>query len=232
VLAAQVKIVQREIAPDVTGIHRSLFSLFDVSPGAELCHWEAVPDQAQSRELLLRVLHTGRGSALVAAKALITHPDRMGTADAVEPVFDELPYESALVAVWAYLNLVGDDREKAEADRLGRSENEYVREAIATMVTSLEDGRPSQLAVRMVYDTCRQVRLAAIEQFKKHSATESSPELVELLHSIAQSEDSAFVCRRCGTQNVASSDSCSSCHIVTNRPSAEAAKLLKTIQPN
>jgi hypothetical protein len=70
VLAAQAIIVQREMASDATNGYRALFSLFDVAQRADLTHWGDIADPNEGRELLLRVLHTGRGSAVVAATAL------------------------------------------------------------------------------------------------------------------------------------------------------------------
>jgi hypothetical protein len=229
VLAAQALIVLRDMASGGSVAHRAFFSLFDVAESADLTHWEAIPDSNDGRDLLIRVLHTREGSAIVAAAALSSHPDQPTTAASIEAVLDDLPDESVTPAVWAYLRLVGSTAH-AEAERFAGSDNHNVREAIAKLVTLAEHGKPSALAARLSRDPCRQVRLAAIERLKKDSEKEASAELLELLRSITVSVDYPFVCAHCGTQNEASRDSCSSCHVVTNRPSIEAAELLKTLQ--
>jgi hypothetical protein len=106
-----------------------------------------------------------------------------------------------------------------ETDRLSRSNNENVREAIARVVTLAEDGRPTAVATRLAIDGCRQVRLAVIKKLKEEVPSRLGPELQALLEAIRVSDDPPFVCKRCGTENPASNDSCSSCHVVTSRPS-------------
>jgi hypothetical protein len=228
VLAAEATIVQREIASDPLGRYKPFFSLFDVSPRADLKHWEAVHDAVAARDVLLKVLHTQRGSALVAAIALAEHSDKAETARQIEQAFDELPYESVTPAVWAVVSLLGEA--DSEVGRLSRSNNENVREAIAEIVTLSEAGRPTDVAIRLASDPCRQVRLAVIEKLGKEVADRPTPELQTLLEAIRLSTDPPFECRRCGAANPASSDSCASCHVVTRRPSAEATALLERYQ--
>jgi len=224
VLAAEASIVQREIASDPLGRYKAFFSLFAVSARADLTHWDAVQNTDEARDVLLKVLHTQRGSALVAAMALANHPDRTRTARAIEHTFDELLDESVMPAVWAVLSLLGDAADDAE--RLSRSTNENVREAIARVMTLSEAGCPTNVATRLARDRCRQVRLAVIEKLKKEVPSRPGPELQALLEAIRASDDPPFVCKRCGTENPASNNSCSSCHVVTSRPSVEATELL------
>jgi hypothetical protein len=228
VLAAEANIVQREVASDSLGSYKAFFSLFGVSPGTDLKHWDRVPDAGAARDVLLRVLHTQRGSAVVAAVALAEHPDRRETAKMIEQRFHDLPYESVVPAVWAVVSLLGEA--ESEIGRLSRSNNENVRQAIAEIVTLAEAGRPSDVATQLASDPCRQVRLAVVEKLGKEVPDRPTPELLRLLEATTHSTDPPFECRRCGTANPASSDSCSSCHVVTRRPSAEATQLLERYQ--
>lgn len=224
VLASQAAIVKRELVTDPDGPYQAFFSLFAVAPEAELTHWDRISDVEDARAVLIRVLRTPYGSAVVAASALVSHPDRERTAALIESVLEELPHRSVTAATWANLTLV--DEEDQAVDRLARSDSAGVREAIARLVRMTDVGRPTPLARRLASDPVRQVRLAVLEELKE-ATDDASPELEKLLESMASADDTAFDCHWCGKRNPATTDSCVSCHIVIGRPSAEAARLLE-----
>ena len=126
VVAKQAAVVRREAAVDPGGGHSPFGHLFAFATEADLNQWDKVSDVDGARSFLLRILHSGRGSALVAARALAEHPDAEGTAEAIRSTWDTLPRESVVFAVWAYLKLMGDD--PGEVVSLAHSRNENVRQ--------------------------------------------------------------------------------------------------------
>lgn len=228
VLAAEARVVQREMALEEKHSHAPFYSLFDGAEGVELRHWERVPSPGEGRELALRLLHAPFGLAIVAAQALATHPAEDETAAAISGVLSNLPREAKRPAVWAYLHLIRDVG--AAAIHLATSKDEAVREAVATLIPLAPDGRPTSLGRRLAMDSGRTVRLAVLEQFEKAYGS-PTPELVTLLEEMAASEDTGFTCHSCGTWNESARDSCSSCSVVTWKPSEEARELLDRLRP-
>ena len=228
VVARQAAIVRREAAVDPGGRRSPFGHLFAFASKADLNQWDKVSDVEGARSLLLRILHSGRGSVLVAAWALAEHPDEEGTAEAIRSTWDTLPRESVVSAVWVYLKLVGDDA--GEVVSLAHSQNENVRQAVATIDTLVEAGRPTSISVRLANDPVRQVRLAAIRQLEKMRGNSVSPEILSLLEDIRSSDDMAFTCHHCGTSCEAHQDSCLSCHTITQRPSVAAGESIKNLR--
>ena len=228
VVAKQAAVVRREAAVDPGGGHSPFGHLFAFATEADLNQWDKVSDVDGARSFLLRILHSGRGSALVAARALAEHPDAEGTAEAIRSTWDTLPRESVVFAVWAYLKLMGDD--PGEVVSLAHSRNENVRQAVATIDTSVEAGRPTRVSLHLANDPVRQVRLAAIKQLEKMSGNPVSPEILSLPEDIRSSDDMPFKCHHCGTSCEAHHDSCPSCHIITQRPSVAAGESLKNLR--
>jgi hypothetical protein len=226
VLAAQALAVQTEIAEDPIGSHSAFFSLFDLAEARDLTQWLNVSDTDAARKLLLSVLHAPSGAARVAATALATHPDPGGTAPMIGAVLTQIPRRSVIWATWAYLTLTNGNDD--EIDRLAHSTSGSIREAIARLIPYTQDGHPTELARHFAADPVRQVRLAIIDRVKADAET-STLETVAFLEGIVQSPDPAFVCHHCGAQNTDLDDSCESCHIVTGRPSKEAARAIEIL---
>lgn len=224
-LGAQAKLMLQEIAGGSGRGNAAFFSLFQGAGAAELSRWTQVSDPIEARALLLRILHAPRPSAVVAAKALATHPDGDDTAQLIEKEFSKLPRESVLPAIWAHLSLVSEPDKRALL--LARSQFSSIREAVARSVTIIDKGKRNELAELFAHDPNRQVRLAAVGCAK---ADQPSAELVAFLESIAQDVDPPFTCYHCGTENPSANDSCSSCHVVTPRPSREAASLIESLR--
>ena len=225
VVAKQAAIVEREAAFDPQNTYSPFYDLSAVGHRANLNQWDRVTDVEGSRALLLRILHSRSGSALVAAQALAEHPDRGGTADIIGDTLCTLPRESVRPAVWAYLNLVSDLTGGTAA--LARWDNENVREAVASLDTLVEEGRPTSVGIHLAKDPVRQVQLAAITQFKSAASRQPTPELFSLLEEIESSQNTSFICYHCGTLCAAHHDSCPSCHVVTQRPSVAAGEILE-----
>ncbi len=225
VLATQARLMQDEIAGDQGGTNAAFFSLFDLEPPADLKSWSRIADPVAARSLLLKVLNGPTASAFVAAKALATHPAAQRTAQLIEEALPFLCRESVLRATWALLSLVTEP--ETTALTLAKSPQAGIREAVARIVPTTDKGRRNALAELFAHDPNRHVRLAAVERARQ---SEPSQELFAFLDSIAQAPDPAFACHRCGTENSALSDSCSSCRIVTNRPSKEAADLVESLR--
>ena len=129
--------------------------------------------------------------------ALAEHPNAEGTAKAIRSTWDTLPRESVEFAVWVYLKLVGDDA--GEVVSLAHSRNENVRQAVATIDTLVEAGRPTIVGVHLANDPVRQVRLATIKQLEKMGENPVSPEILSLLEDIRSSDDMPFTCHHCET---------------------------------
>ena len=66
---------------------------------------------------------------MVAARVLAGYPDAEGAAEEIRRTWDTLPWESVVFAVWSYLQLTGEEKERIAS--LARSDNEHVREAVA-----------------------------------------------------------------------------------------------------
>lgn len=224
VLASQAAIVRDDLARDQDERLTAFFSLFEGAEPAELKHWEAVDDIA-GRDLAVTLLAGGWALARVAAAALVTHPDRSGTAAAVEARLPAVTQDGKRAAVWAILNLAPDPDEVVA--RFASSDDRGTREAIATLVRLTKDGVPTATGRVLALDAERTVQTAAIEQFGTEVESPSD-ELVELLNAIVESPTQPFVCTRCGTQNDADRSSCGSCNIVAEKPASVARKLLTT----
>lgn len=225
VLAAEAKALIEELTSDPDGANAAFFSLFDVASPRHLTRWADVKDAAGARDLLIRVLHAPRACAFVAARALASHPVPQTIGWMIENELLALPYESVLPAVWALL--VANEEPDKVAFRLLHSPRAGIREAVARVVPMVDGCGHSAMADIVVRDSNRQVRLAAIERAKQEVP---SVEVIDFLDSIAGSADPAFTCYHCGTENTAVNDSCSSCRIVTRRPSEEAAHLSKELR--
>lgn len=227
VIAAQAGVVEREQAFD-SGGHSPFVDLYAFTTTAELSQWGRVSNAKRARSLLLRILRSGRGSAMVAARALAEHPDREGTAAAIQSTWDTLPRDSVIFAVWAYLKLMGE--KEGLVASLADSRNDHVREAVARVVTLVENGRPTSVGGHLAKDTVRQVRLAAIEQMEDAAGKEASEEILRLLEEMQLSDDPPFTCYRCRAKCGADQDSCPSCHIVTQRPSVAAGESVERLR--
>ena len=79
--------------------------------------------------------------------------------------WDALPRESVVFAVWSYLELVQNEAEEVRS--LGSSRNEKVREAVANVFNLLEDGIPTDIAVRLAKDPVRQVSAGGFRTTRK-----------------------------------------------------------------
>ena len=227
VIAAQAAVVEREQAFE-PGSHSPFVDLYAFAKAAELSHWNRVSDVEGARSLLLRILYSRRGSAIVAARALAEHPDGKGTAEAIRSTWGRLPRESVLFAVWSYLELVG--KEEGQVASLAHSRNENVREAVAKVGTLVEGDGPTTVGVHLAKDPVRQVRLAVIEQMEDATEEKAGEETLRLLEEMETSDDPPFTCYRCGVKCEADQDSCPSCHVVTQRPSVAARESLKRLR--
>ncbi len=224
VIAAQAAILKREIGRDGTVGYRQFFSLFEVGKRAELDRWDRVSDVEAGRQVLLAVLDSPRGSAVVAALAIATHPDRPQTAKLLQESFAALPNESKTPAVWAYLNLVDDV--VTEAMHLAASSDEHVRRAVAQSTLVVSGGQLTPVGSILAHDRCRQVQLAVLQRIKDELPKQPGLELLALLEGLAASKDAPFTCYWCGAINEAAVAFCASCHSGTEKPSAEANELL------
>jgi hypothetical protein len=227
VLSAQTAVLLREAESEGEDVHKAFFRLFDVGKRAELARWDRVHNPSDERQFLLQVLRWPRGSAVVAAMALGAHPERDDTASALRNILLDLPRKSVEAAVWAYLKLVPD--EETAAAQLAQWQSDAVREAVASHGPLASEGRPTQLGRQLATDSVRQVQLAAIDRFGETVSACATPAVVALLQELADSENGPFTCHHCGTINDASRDSCISCHIVTRKPSAQAAEVLAKV---
>lgn len=226
VLAAEAAILEAERQAEEYGGNRPFWSLVDLQPSAALGHWERVPDANGTRELMLNVLRTGgQAAGATAAEALARHPDKAGTAAAVKNVIDEGRASAIAQAVWVFLTLA-DDREAA-AWQLAASQSTAVRRAVARLVAPVTEEGVSAVSRALADDPARQVRLAVLKHFD--SGGEDGEAVRTLVERIAEIPESDFVCEYCGMENPASADSCGRCHVVTERPSKVARRLLKTV---
>ena len=217
VIAAQAAVAKREQASG-SGRHSPFVDLYAFANEAELCHWDGVSDAKRARPLLLRVLHSRRGSAMVAARVLAGYPDAEGAAEEIRRTWDTLPWESVVFAVWSYLQLTGEEKERIAS--LARSDNEHVREAVAKIGPLTEDGCPTSVGAYLAKDPVRQVRLAVVEQMENVAGGEASQGVLRLLEEMKVSNDPSFTCYRCGVECEAAQHSCPSCHVVIQRPRA------------
>jgi hypothetical protein len=144
----------------------------------------------------------------------------------ISRILPEVPHRSAIWATWAYLTLV--DESDQEIDRLAHSTSASIREAVARLISHTQDGRPTELSRHLAADSVRQVRLATISKIRADTE-KATPEMVAFLEEIERLTDPAFVCYHCGTQNSELRDSCESCHIITERPSKEAARVIELL---
>jgi ribosomal protein L40E len=225
VLAAQAATLEKERDSDASGVNRAFWSLMDVHPAAPLVHWAASSEPAALRELLLKALRIGGdGARWVAAKALIAHPDKGAAGAGVRLVIENGSPSSALPAVWAYLNLTADI--DAAAGELAGTRKTSVREAVARIIPPVQDGQLVPLAYTLARDPVRQVQLAVLQHLKNDEELRLARSMLE---EIATTVDTEFTCQRCGTVNPAAADSCTSCHIVADRPSKVAIRLLKKL---
>jgi hypothetical protein len=226
ILAAQSEILQDERASDPSGTNQAFWSLIDLQVDAALVHWDGLSEPSVTRDLMLEVVRGGGEAArVVASKALIHNPDRAGSATALKRIVDGGPPASVLVAVWAYLNLVQDA--DVAAEEMARSSRDRVREAVARLVPPVEEGQITSRASKLARDPIRQVRLGVLEHFQRSEKNLAAAR--PLLKEVAEGTDPDFTCYHCGTQNPASSESCKSCHIVTERPSKIAGRLIKAL---
>jgi hypothetical protein len=227
VLAAQAAIVEQERDFDPYGSYAAFWSLIDLQPAAPLVRWDRLVDVSATTDLLTEVLHSGGDAARrVAANALSNHPDKVRTAAKVRAIIDSGPAAAALPAVLAYLHLVGDFG--AAVRELERSQRASVREAVAWLVTPVQDGRVTTLTHRFMGDPVRQVRLAVLHHFQR--SDDYLRVARNLLNEVAASPDPGFTCSSCGRSNEFSADSCASCHVVTERPSRVAERLIKKLE--
>ena len=226
VLAAQATILEKERDSDSSGMNRAFWSLIDLYPAAPLVHWSRLSDPSVTRDLMLKVLRIGgRAARLVAAKALIHNPDKAATATAIRMLIDDGPPSSALPAVWAYLRLIADvDAAVAE---LAGSQRASVRESVARVVPPVHNGNVVPFANTLARDPVRQVRLAVLQRLEQ--STDDLRTARPLLEEVSVSLDPDFTCHYCGKLNPASADSCPSCHIVVEKPSNVAIRLLKKL---
>ena len=227
VIAKQAAIVKREEEIEPEEKYKPFGDLFTFARRADLTGWGQVSNVKEARLLLLRILRGRRASALVAARALAEHPDRRGTATMIRSMLCELPRECVALAVWAYLRL--SDDEAGEVVSLAHSRNESVREALARARSLGEDGRPTSIGLHLAKDSVRQVRLAVMERMED-AGEEVSQDTLRLLEEMAASRDPPFTCYRCGAKCEADQDSCSSCHVVTQRPSVAAGESLERLR--
>jgi len=228
ILAEQARLVQREMSFDNKRDYAPFFSLFDSARAAPLSLWERIDDPSEGRKLALAVLSSPRGSAIVAARALASHLDRKGTAESILNELSNLPRSSKMPALWAYFRLIEDH--EATAAQLSVSDDETVRESVASLVPLVVNGIPTALGSQLAKDPDRNVQLAVIEQLKTNASSPPSPELLTLLNEIAKLHDAPFTCNHCGTRNEPMYDSCSSCRTVTSKPRVEAQRLLQRLQ--
>lgn len=227
VLAAQAEILQNERDADRSRTNRAFWSLIDLHPAAPLVNWDRLPEPSATSDLMLKVLRTGgAGARRVAANALIHHPDRVAMATRVRTVIDDGPPSSARSAVWAYLHLV-DNIDVAVADLAG-APKASVRKSVAHSISPVHHGKVVPIAYALARDPVRQVRLAVLEHFRE--STDDLHTARPLLEEVAETLDPGFTCERCGTLNPASADSCTSCRVVTEKPSKVAIRLLKKLE--
>lgn len=220
VVAAEAQILQEDLARDKIGQHMALFSLVGSTEGAPLSQWDRVDDPEAALNLLLDVLRLAEpDTAHVAARALVTRPDRTKTAHRVEHLLNTAAFADPRPGVWACLQLADDP---GAAERLAASSNRRIREGVALYANLFEHGRPTDLAKKLSNDPERQIRSAVFEAVKEVSSSGLSPELHALVDDIAGVTETDFTCDRCGRVNPADSRSCSVCHVVTNRPSEDA----------
>ena len=224
-VAAQAEVAKRESSLDSKTELSPFFDLFQFARDRQLNQWHRVGDREAGRQLLLDVLNSPWGSAWVAAKALAEHPDKESTAAAIRARLGLLPRESVGLAVQAYLSLASDKVRAIES--LSCSAKDSVREAVAKLDSLVERGSPSGVAVRLVRDPVRQVRLAAIEQLGK---AEPSAGIVSLLESVNSSDDVPFTCYRCGSDCDGDRESCPSCRTVTRKPSVAARESVERLR--
>jgi len=222
VLSAQAQLVLDETTDED---HAAFYSLFDGAQAVSLEHWESVTDKGDGLDLALELLSGGRALARVSARALATHPNRAVVATRVEDRLPVLGYQSKLPAVWVAVNLADDS--DAAVDRQLTSGDAATRVALASIIDLHVDGQPTALGRTLAMDEERDVQLAALASLGE--APEPQPELNALIARIADSPSALFRCRHCGTRNEADSDSCTSCNIVTRRPSIVARELLAKI---
>ena len=223
-IAAQAAALIQEGAFENDGAGGVFSRLFDVGEKVELVNWQGVADQSGARELLLQVLDSPDMTAVIAATALASHPDREGTATAIQSVLPDLSIDSTRAAVWAYLELV-DDKE-AGAMRLAGWPQAFVRRAVAEFADLVKEGKPTGLCLKLAGDPVRQVRGATLERIEADETRPATDELQQVLREWAESPETGFTCDRCGTVNEAGHDSCIKCHIVTRSPASRARQIL------
>jgi hypothetical protein len=226
VLAAQAATLEKERDSDPSGTSRAFWSLIDLHPAAPLVNWDRLAAPAATSNLMLKVLRIGgNGARRVAAKALIHNPEKVQVATAIRMLIDDGPPSSALPAVWAYLHL-SDDVDAAVAELAG-SPRLSVRESVARLVSPVENGKVAQWANILARDPIRQVRLAVLENIQR--LPDALRTARPLLDELAETADPEFTCQGCGTLNPASTDSCTRCRIVVERPSQLAKRLLEKL---
>jgi hypothetical protein len=226
VLAAQAAILEKERERDPSGTNRAFWSLVDLHPAAPLAHWDRVSDPSAVSDVMLEVLRIGGdGARWVAANALIHHPEKVATAKAIRMLIDDGPPSSALAAVWAYLRLI-DDIDGVVAELAG-SQRVSVRKSVARLVRPVVEENVLPFANMLARDPVRQVRLAVLQHFQR--SADDLRTAHPLLEEVAGTLDPDFTCERCGTLNPAAADSCTSCHVVTEKPSTVARRLLEKL---
>lgn len=226
VLAAQAEILEKERDSDPSGTNRAFWSLIDLHDPAPLVNWDRLSEPSATADLMLRVLRIGgAGARRVAANALVNHPEKAGLSARVKAIIDDGPPSSALQAVWAYLHLI-DDVDAAVAE-LATSQRASVREGVARLIRPVDSRQLVPFAYTLATDPVRQVRLAVIQHFER--SAEDLEIARPLLEAVARSADPDFTCHSCGALNSAAADSCSSCHVVTYKPSDVARRLLKKL---
>lgn len=223
VLAAEAGVLREELAADQTGSFVAFYSLFDVATAAPLEHWQEVSEPIAERDFAVRMLGAGTSAAGVSARALVTHPNRKETAAAINARLPDIQRDSKRVAVWAALHLA-DDLEGA-VDGFASSEDEAIRESVASLVPLTTGSDLTAHGRALVTDAARRVQLAALKRVEQE-VHEPSDDLVAVVERVAETPPQPFKCYRCGADNGAERDVCHSCSVVTESPSEEARRVL------